>query len=67
MNVGEVAGWARPPAALIHQARVRALSLSLSQQTAGSHPSQPPPARSTSQPSEGGREKMLFWPLLAAL
>ena len=25
---GEVAGWARPPAALIHQARVRALSLS---------------------------------------
>ena len=27
---GEVAGWARPPAALIHQARVRALSLSLS-------------------------------------
>ena len=30
MNVGEVAGWARPPAALIHQARVRALSLSLS-------------------------------------
>ena len=65
MNVGEVAGWVRPPAALIHQARVRALSLS--QQTAGAHPSQPPPARSTSQPSEGGREKMLFWPQLAAL
>ena len=62
MNVGEVAGWARPPAALIHQARVRALSLSLSlslsQQTAGSHPSQPSPARSTSQPlaREAGRK-----------
>ena len=62
---GEVAGWARPPAALIHQGRVRALSLSLL--PAAADPSITAATSTQQQPAREAGEKMLFWPLLAAL
>ena len=56
MNVGEVAGWARPPAALIHQARVRALSLSPSRLQAPIHHSRHQHAAPASLAREAGRK-----------
>ena len=56
MNVGEVAGWARPPAALIHQARVRALSLSPSRLQAPIHHSRHQHAAPARLAREAGRK-----------